>query len=166
MPRCLFVLSSTLVLCLSGQSLAAKTPSKMALQLAGLRVEYKDSPIGIDVRKPRLSWRIQSDVRGASQTAYQIRVAQHEISLQDAKALVWDSGKIVSDESTQRQYEGPAPPGDPAGGVRASAKVSPGTATRNTEDGIARMSAGVRCTVSGSSAGSPTGSEPSGSSRI
>ena len=53
-------------------------------------------------------------------------------------------------------------PADAAGRPRS---VSPGTATRSTLAGIARISSGVRRTVAGSSAGSPTGSEPSGSSR-
>ncbi len=40
-----------------------------------------------------------------------------------------------------------------------------GQATRRTEAGMRRMSSSFRPTVAGSSAGSPTGSDPSGSSR-
>ncbi len=46
-----------------------------------------------------------------------------------------------------------------------SASVSPGTPTRRIEAGILAISSGVRPSGSGSSAGSPSGSEPSGSSR-
>jgi alpha-L-rhamnosidase len=69
-----------------------------------LRVEYKENPIGIDVRQPRLSWQIQSERRGTLQSAYQVQVGTNS---QMNRNLVWDSGKIKSDESIQRVYEGP-----------------------------------------------------------
>ena len=48
------------------------------LKLIRLRTEYKVNPLGIDIRKPRLSWEIQSDGRGVTQSAYQVRVARTE----------------------------------------------------------------------------------------
>ena len=77
-----------------------------ALKLARLRTEYKENPIGIDALRPRLSWQIQSDARGVVQSAYQIRVATTERGLQGT-SLAWDSGRVASDESIQRGYEGP-----------------------------------------------------------
>ena len=45
--------------------------------MAPLRTEYKENPLGIDARKPRLSWQIACRRRGASrQSAYEIRVAR------------------------------------------------------------------------------------------
>ncbi len=76
--------------------------------LAGLRCEYKSNPLGIDVLQPRLSWQILSSERGWIQTAYQIRVSQSPDALAQGRELVWDSGKVVSPESTQRAYAGPA----------------------------------------------------------
>jgi hypothetical protein len=45
------------------------------LSSADLRCEYLVNPLGIDVQKPRLSWKLDSSIRGQKQTAYQILVA-------------------------------------------------------------------------------------------
>src|SRR4029077_14561900 len=71
------------------------------------RTEYKEDPLGIDARPPRLSWQLRSDARGATQTAYQVRVAPTVLALRSGRATVWDSGKVVSDQSIQRPYGGP-----------------------------------------------------------
>jgi alpha-L-rhamnosidase len=76
--------------------------------LTGLRAEYKENPLGIDARKPRLSWQLQASGRGVAQSAYQIRVAKTAADLQAGKSLTWDSGKVTSDESIHRVYEGAA----------------------------------------------------------
>jgi len=76
-----------------------------ALKLVRLVTEYKENPIGIDSRQPRLSWQIQSDRRGVTQSAYQIVVARTEKDLRGGN-LVWDTGKVNSDESIQRAYSG------------------------------------------------------------
>jgi alpha-L-rhamnosidase len=66
-----------------------------------LRCEYLVDPLGIDVLEPRLSWLIQSTRRGARQTAYQIHAEDKETGVQ-----VWDSGKVVSDQTTHIVYAG------------------------------------------------------------
>src|SRR5262249_10737715 len=73
-----------------------------------LRTEYKENPLGIDVRRPRLSWQLPAGARGVVQTAYQIRVARTEPALRSDRGLVWDSGRVSSDESVNRPYDGPA----------------------------------------------------------
>ena len=78
------------------------------VKLVGLRTEYKENPLSIDARKPRLSWQLQSSGRGVGQSAYQIRVAKTAADLQAGKNLVWDSGRVNSDESIHRVYEGAA----------------------------------------------------------
>jgi len=78
-----------------------------AVQAVGLRSEYATNPLGIDVRKPRLSWQLQSTARGLVQSAYQVRVAGRERSLRGGQDLVWDSGRVASSESIHRAYEGP-----------------------------------------------------------
>jgi alpha-L-rhamnosidase len=80
---------------------ATKDP---ALAAVSLRTEYKENPLGIDTRKPRFGWRLQGGGRGLKQSAYQIRVTRRE----RGGEVVWDSGRVTSDESTQRAFEGPA----------------------------------------------------------
>jgi alpha-L-rhamnosidase len=87
--------------------LAYAGPKEPALKIVGLRTEYKENPLGIDARKPRLSWRLQSGARGVTQSAYEVRVARSERGVRGGSDLVWTSGRVASDESTQRAYEGP-----------------------------------------------------------
>ncbi|OQO98463.1 alpha-L-rhamnosidase, partial [Geobacillus sp. 44B] len=75
-----------------------------ALKVKDLRCEYKTNPLGIDVRKPRISWRIESDRRGTMQRAYRLQVSIVE---NDFENLVWDTGYIESDQSIHIEYDGP-----------------------------------------------------------
>src|SRR5438552_13803797 len=72
-----------------------------------LRCEYQADPVGIDVRKPRLSWQLESSERGVTQTSYEVRVAGSEEQLAKGKPI-WGSGKQTSDASIQVEYGGPA----------------------------------------------------------
>jgi alpha-L-rhamnosidase len=74
----------------------AETP----LGVKNLRCEYKVDPMGIDVRKPRLSWELASAEKGVLQTSYELRVAGSEPELARGK-VIWDSGKQVSEQSIQ-----------------------------------------------------------------
>jgi len=73
-----------------------------------LRCEYLENPIGIDVVSPRFSWWMSDDTPGAKQTAYEIRVAKSVDDLRKSKRNTWATGKVISDQSTQLVYEGPA----------------------------------------------------------
>ncbi|MCU0645338.1 MAG: family 78 glycoside hydrolase catalytic domain, partial [bacterium] len=86
--------------------LSAKTRSRASL--TNLRAEYKTNPIGIDVLHPRLSWEIVSDERGVKQTAYEVRAADAIENLQSEKNLIWDTGKVPSDQSIHVEYQGEA----------------------------------------------------------
>ncbi len=77
------------------------------LTVKNLRCEYNMDPLGIDVRKPRLSWELITAERGVLQTSYEIRVAVSETDLAKGKFL-WESGKQSSDASIQVEYGGPA----------------------------------------------------------
>jgi alpha-L-rhamnosidase len=77
------------------------------LAVKNLRCEYKVDPMGIDVRKPRLSWELASVEKGVLQTNYEVRVAGTEAELARGKAI-WDSGRQASDQSIQVEYGGPA----------------------------------------------------------
>ncbi len=66
-----------------------------------LLCEYLTNPLGLDVRQPRLSWQLSAETRNARQSAYQLVV-------RDASAeIVWDSGKVLSDQSLHVEYDGP-----------------------------------------------------------
>src|SRR5215471_14819805 len=67
---------------------------KMKIGLVRLRTEYKENPIGIDVRRPRFGWQIVSEERGVVQSAYQVRVARGESEFDRAGGVLWDSGKV------------------------------------------------------------------------
>ena len=64
------------------------------------------NPLGMDAAHPRLSWMITSDQRNVRQTAYQILVASSPKLLAENKPDLWDTGKILSDETTQIAYQG------------------------------------------------------------
>lgn len=60
-----------------------------------LRVEYLDRPLGIDVARPRLSWKLPQAAR--TQLAYRIQAGD------------WDTGRLDSTANTHVRYAGPAP---------------------------------------------------------
>ncbi len=75
------------------------------LHVEALKTEYQQNPIAIDVRAPRLSWRIQTARRSTMQSAYKLRVATDSASLQ--RSPFWDSGRLQSSASILRPYAGP-----------------------------------------------------------
>jgi alpha-L-rhamnosidase len=77
-----------------------------AFSVQGLRCEYLSDPLGIDVPKPRLSWGLSpaADVRG--QSAYRVLVASTPAVLQKDQGDLWDSGRVVSGQSTWVEYGG------------------------------------------------------------
>jgi alpha-L-rhamnosidase len=76
------------------------------LKPVALRTEYCVDPLGIDETKPRLSWQVESDHRGATQTAFEILVASSPKLLQQGKGDLWDTGKIAGDETIGTVYAG------------------------------------------------------------
>jgi len=75
------------------------------LTIEDLRCEYRIDPIGIDARRPRLSWKLVAERRRAAQSAYRIQVE----TLDSAGNLrpVWDSGRVRSNQSVHVAYDGP-----------------------------------------------------------
>ncbi|MFC4306948.1 family 78 glycoside hydrolase catalytic domain [Cohnella boryungensis] len=74
-----------------------------SLYVHGLTVEYRENLLGTDVARPRISWRLESDRKATRQEAYQIQVAAH---CTDFSSPVWDSGRVLSEESVLIPYEG------------------------------------------------------------
>jgi alpha-L-rhamnosidase len=70
------------------------------ISIVNLRVEYTETPIGIDVRNPRFSWQMHSKESGSFQTAYQIIVKD------ESGQVAWNSGKINSSISLNIKYSG------------------------------------------------------------
>lgn len=80
--------------------------STSALQVGELRCESLVNPLGIDNTSPHLSWILTSNEQGEEQHAYQVLVASSEKLLSERKADLWNSGKIVSKQSTGLLYQG------------------------------------------------------------
>jgi len=77
--------------------------------ITNLVCEYRPNPLGIDVIAPRLGWQMQSDRRGARQTAYRILAASDPQRLREGQADLWDSGKVQTDQSIHIPYAGEEP---------------------------------------------------------
>jgi alpha-L-rhamnosidase len=74
------------------------------IKVEALTCEYRTNPLGIDINRPRVSWKIQSDRRGTMQTAYQIQVTSNQENFGET---FWDTGVVPSDESIHVEYGGP-----------------------------------------------------------
>ena len=77
-----------------------------AQTLEKLRCEYQETPMGMEVLNPRLSWQMKATNRGAKQTAYQILVADNEADLKKDNGNVWNSGMVKSEQSIKVDYAG------------------------------------------------------------
>jgi len=86
--------------------LATAVSAAAEIMPVGLRCEYLENPVGIDVRRPRLSWRLESPQRAQKQSAYQILVATSPAKLQADAPDLWDSGRLESGESLHVEYGG------------------------------------------------------------
>jgi alpha-L-rhamnosidase len=69
------------------------------LRIVDLRTEGEVAPIGIDAVRPRLGWRVETNARGWTQSAYRIQVALNEAALLDGVELIADSGERESHQS-------------------------------------------------------------------
>ena len=76
------------------------------LQVYDLRCENLTAPLGIDSTNPHFSWKLSSDRNGTNQKAYQILVATDSLLLENGKADLWDSGKVMSLSSFMISYQG------------------------------------------------------------
>lgn len=72
------------------------------LKVYDLRTEYRNNPIGLDAVAPRLSWKLDSDKQNVMQTAYRV-VASSNLEFSN---ILWDSGRVESDQSQCVNYAG------------------------------------------------------------
>lgn len=76
------------------------------VSIHNLRCEYLNSPLGIDVTQPRLSWELIAGENAMGQSAYQILVASDPALLMENKANLWNSGRVNSNQTNQIKYKG------------------------------------------------------------
>ena len=81
-----------------------RTEKKSGTSITRLTTNYAENPLCID-GTPFFSWQMESDIQGASQSAYELYVAESLEAL-EAGEYLWDSGKIASDVSVSIPYEG------------------------------------------------------------
>jgi alpha-L-rhamnosidase len=84
--------------------LCGVSQASAATVVRNMQVEYRPTPLGIDVQQPRFGWQIDATAseRGVAQTAYQVEV-------RDPKGVVvWDSKKVDSGEALGIRYAGSA----------------------------------------------------------
>lgn len=77
------------------------------ISVSALKTESMTNPLGIDILKPRFSWKtLASTETGVRQTAYQIMVASSAEKLARNEADVWNSAKVSSDKQLWIPYAG------------------------------------------------------------
>jgi alpha-L-rhamnosidase len=96
----LSALAAGLIACLASVSQGAPAAPEQ------LRCEGLTNPLGIDRAQPRFSWMMPQGVRGLTQTARQVMVADSPESLAADQGNLWDSGKVASDQSQWISYAG------------------------------------------------------------
>ncbi|MEO6084714.1 MAG: family 78 glycoside hydrolase catalytic domain, partial [Umezawaea sp.] len=79
-----------------------------AVRPYGLSTEQRHEPLGVDQPRPRLSWKLGSERRGAAQSAYRITAAERAADLDDPARLLWDSGRRESGDGLLVPWNGPA----------------------------------------------------------
>ena len=90
----------------SSEKLSSCGHTNAATRSVDLRCENRTDPVGIDKVNPLLSWRIESNVPGEQQVAYQVLVASSLDELKKDTGDLWDSGKVESDQSIHLAYAG------------------------------------------------------------
>lgn len=68
--------------------------------------ENRIEPLGIDALHPHLGWELISTFRNKKQFAYQILVSDSKKTLADSIGNLWDTKKVISNQSIQIEYKG------------------------------------------------------------
>jgi alpha-L-rhamnosidase len=73
-----------------------------------LRTEYLNDPLALGTTVPRFSWKLSSNIlpvpKAITQTAYEIEVRKPDP--QGQGTILWSSGKVVSNQTSQVEYAG------------------------------------------------------------
>ena len=76
-----------------------------------LRCEALVNPLAIESKSPQLSWSLKAesaDARNLRQTAYRIQVVSSRSGFSQSKYLLWDTGKVLSNDTFGIKYAGVA----------------------------------------------------------
>jgi len=76
------------------------------VEVVDLKCEYLENPLGIDIKAPRLSWKMKAGESNLRQTAYRLLVSSEKEKLKNDLGDLWDTDTIYSDKSTQIIYSG------------------------------------------------------------
>lgn len=87
----------------AGESSAAEPP----LRVVAPKAAGEANPVGVQDEKVRLSWRLEAQRRGVTQSAYRVEAASSLERLNTGKADLWDSGRVNSDRTFDVPYGGP-----------------------------------------------------------
>jgi len=102
-------LGAVLLPLFAGGVARAQAPTAAGVAVADLKCEYLADPLGIDVARPRLSWRLEArdpSERGQRQTAYQVLASSTTELSDQASGDLWDSGEVRSGQSLLVPYAG------------------------------------------------------------
>lgn len=69
------------------------------MKIYDFQIEYQKNPIALTVKRPRFSWKIETNQPNTVQKSYMLLVKCGE-------QLVWDSGTVFSDQSVLIPYDG------------------------------------------------------------
>ncbi|MDR1497863.1 MAG: glycoside hydrolase family 78 protein [Puniceicoccales bacterium] len=98
---CAFVAFSCSLFASGGFAVPLSAAATDGISVENLRLEYLESPLGIDIPAPRFSWVLTSTANGKSQTAYRIKVWEGDRE-------IWDSGRVATNATNQIPYAGRA----------------------------------------------------------
>ena len=73
--------------------------SPAQVSVTSLLTENLSNPMGLDVAHPRFTWQIASEKRNVTQAAYELKVM-------NGTTIVWNTGKVMSDQSVHIIYKG------------------------------------------------------------
>ncbi len=88
---------------------SSSAPNSATLRVAKLRTEHLSEPLGIGERAPHFDWRLEAidaNARGLSERSYRVLVATDLTTLAGDRGNLWDSGDVVSSETTEIEYRG------------------------------------------------------------
>lgn len=101
-----FYTAAGFLLAVTVTSFQPRSDSRSSLSVSCLTTEGRDTLLGADILRPRLSWKLFSETRDLRQTAYRIWIARSKEALEEGKADIWDSGKTESENSINVVYSG------------------------------------------------------------
>jgi alpha-L-rhamnosidase len=102
----LVVAAGALTSCTQGGA----TPSQLDATASPVRLQtqLRADPLAVNSVHPRLGWVLPWKGRGQFQSAYEILVASSPELLEHNQGNIWNSGKVISDQSINIRYAGSA----------------------------------------------------------